>query len=77
LVRALELLKSEFAPETVQAFWRTHIDGNPAEMVAQELGWHDPSAPHKGANRVRKARSRVQLRLKKEFAGLNEFPPVE
>lgn len=75
LLRALTLLESEFAPETFKAFWRMEIDGNTAEGVARELGWHDEHFPRKGANRVRQAKARVLKRLREEFAELIGQPP--
>ena len=60
--RALDLMKTDFEPQTWQAFWRTTIDGvSPAE-VATELGLSKWS--------VYKARSRVLQRLREEFADL-------
>ena len=60
--RAVELMKKDFEPNTWQAFWRTMIDGQPANEVAEELGisrWA-----------VYKARSRVLQRLREEFEDL-------
>lgn len=75
-LRAITLLESEFARETYKAFWRMEIDGNSAEAVARELGWHDERSPRKGANRVRQAKARVLRRLREEFSELiDQLPP--
>jgi RNA polymerase sigma-70 factor (ECF subfamily) len=60
--RALELIQSEFAERTWQAFWRVAVEGRPAVEVAAELGM-SPGA-------VYIAKSRVRRRLQEEFADL-------
>lgn len=62
--RALELIRSEFAPASWQAFWRTAVDGLSAAEVGAEL--------HMTPGAVRVAKSRVLQRLRcelREFAG--------
>jgi RNA polymerase sigma-70 factor (ECF subfamily) len=60
--RALELVRSEFEHRTWEAFWKVAIDGHTAADVAAELGM-TPTA-------VRKAKSRVLLRLRQEIGDL-------
>ena len=60
--RALELMKTDFEPQTWQAFWRTTIDGTSPADVARDLGVSKWT--------VYKARSRVLQRLREEFADL-------
>jgi len=60
--RALDLLKTDFQEQTWQAFWRCTIDGLKSTEVASELNMT--------AGAVRKAKSRVLLRLREEFDGL-------
>jgi RNA polymerase sigma-70 factor (ECF subfamily) len=60
--RALELVRAEFEPKTWQAFWRTAVDGDSPADVAADLGV-TPAA-------VRKAKSRVLLRLRQEIGDL-------
>lgn len=62
LLRAIEVLRSEFQEMTWQAFWRLTVLGERAVDVAADLGIT--------ANRVRQARFRVMKRLRSEFAGL-------
>ena len=57
--RALKLIEAEFEDRTLQAFWRTTVDGLTAGAVAEELGM-TPDA-------VRKAKSRVLYRLRIEL----------
>jgi RNA polymerase sigma-70 factor (ECF subfamily) len=60
--RALELVRNEFEARTWDAFWRVAVDGlSPAE-VAAELGMT--------AVAVRKAKSRVALRLRQEIGDI-------
>ena len=63
--RALEFVREDFAVRTWTAFWRTAIDEQTAPDVAEELGM-SPAA-------VRKAKSRVQGRLRTELAELVDF----
>jgi RNA polymerase sigma-70 factor (ECF subfamily) len=66
--RAVELVRGEFEPTTWEAFWRTTVDGQPAEAVAGALGLTRAA--------VYIARSRVRRRLRAEFEGLVEFEPA-
>ncbi len=63
--RALELMKSEFQPQTWQACWEFVVAERPAAEVARELGLTE--------NAVYLAKARVLRRLKQELAGLVEF----
>ncbi len=58
---ALEIVRSEFEPNTWQAFLRTTLDDQPAPEVAQELGL--------SAGAVRQAKYRVLLRLREFLEG--------
>ncbi len=60
--RALELVRSEFEPQTWDAFWRVAVDGRTASAVADELGMAAPA--------VRMAKSRVLRRLRQEVGDL-------
>jgi RNA polymerase sigma-70 factor (ECF subfamily) len=60
--RALQLVRSEFEDRTWRAFWKVAVDGQAAGDVAAELGM-TPTA-------VRKAKSRVLLRLRQEIGDL-------
>jgi RNA polymerase sigma-70 factor (ECF subfamily) len=60
--RALELVRSEFADNTWQAFWRVTIDGQSPADVAAALGM--------SAGAVYVAKSRVLRRLREEFGDL-------
>jgi RNA polymerase sigma-70 factor (ECF subfamily) len=62
--RALQLIRSEFAPATWQAFWAVVVETRPANVVAVEL----KLTP----NAVYLARGRVLRRLRAELAGLVE-----
>lgn len=62
--RAVELMKTDFEPQTWQAFWRTTVNGEQAAAVARDLGISKWT--------VYKARSRVLQRLREEFADLLE-----
>jgi len=62
--RALDLLRTDFEPQTWTAFWRVRIDGLSAQTVAEEL--------HISASAVHTACYRVRNRLEAEFAGLIE-----
>ncbi len=60
--RALELVRGEFEPRTWEAFWRAAVEGQAPALVAEDLGV-TPAA-------VRKAKSRVLLRLRQEVGDL-------
>ncbi len=60
--RALELVRGEFEERTWQAFWRTAVDGQAPGDVAADMGV-TPAA-------VRKAKSRVLHRLRREVGDL-------
>jgi RNA polymerase sigma-70 factor (ECF subfamily) len=60
--RALELVRGEFEERTWQAFWRAAVEGQPPDLIAADLGV-TPAA-------VRKAKSRVLLRLRQEVGDL-------
>lgn len=60
--RAVELVRSEFAERTWQAFWRVVIDGQSPADVAAELGI--------SAGAVYVAKSRVLRRCRTEFQDL-------
>lgn len=62
LHRALEAIRSEFAPRTWQAFWKTTVDGQSPADVAHELSMQ-PGA-------IRVAKSRVLQRLRRELGEL-------
>jgi RNA polymerase sigma-70 factor (ECF subfamily) len=62
--RLLEQLRSEFEPQTWEAFRRAALDGRPAADIASELGM--------SANAVYIARSRVLRRLREELEALPE-----
>lgn len=53
---AAQRVRESVAETTWQAFWRTHVDGEPIESVARQLGI--------GIGNVYIARSRVMARLK-------------
>jgi RNA polymerase sigma-70 factor, ECF subfamily len=54
--RALESIRSEFAENTWQAFWRSAVESQKTAVVAEELGM--------STNSVRQAKSRVLRRLR-------------
>jgi RNA polymerase sigma-70 factor (ECF subfamily) len=60
--RALELVRGEFESQTWQAFWRAAVEGHTPADIARDLGV-SPAA-------VRKAKSRVLLRLRQEVGDL-------
>ena len=62
VARALEIMKSEFQPETWKACWECLAADRPAAEVADELGLT--------ANAVYLAKSRVLRRLREELQGL-------
>jgi RNA polymerase sigma-70 factor, ECF subfamily len=57
--RAMELIQSDFQPQTWQAFWMSVVEERPTEEIAQQLGLT--------ANSVRQAKSRVLRRLRAEL----------
>lgn len=60
--RALELVRGEFEARTWDMFWRAAIEGHPPDLIAAEMGV--------SAAAVRKAKSRVLLRLREEVGDL-------
>ena len=60
--RCCERVRSEFHDNTWQAFWRTAVEGRPANDVAEELKM--------SAVGVRVAKSRVLMRLREELGDL-------
>ena len=60
--RALEMVRSEFEARTWQAFWRVAVEGQAPAETAADLGMT--------ASAVRKAKSRVLLRLREEVGDL-------
>ena len=60
--RAMDLIKTDFEPQTWQAFWRTVVNREKPTEVAEDLGISKWT--------VYKARSRVMQRLRDEFADL-------
>jgi RNA polymerase sigma-70 factor (ECF subfamily) len=62
--QALQIVQSDFAPATWQAFRRQVIDGLPPAAAAQEFGLT--------LNAALLAKSRVLKRLRQEVAGLIE-----
>jgi RNA polymerase sigma-70 factor (ECF subfamily) len=60
--RALELVRGEFEARTWEAFWRAAVEGHSPNLIAADLGV-TPAA-------VRKAKSRVLLRLRQEVGDL-------
>jgi RNA polymerase sigma-70 factor (ECF subfamily) len=66
--RAVELVRGDFKANTWAAFWRSVVDGQPADDVAAELGMT--------RNAVYLAKARVRRRLLEEFAGLVEFENI-
>ncbi len=60
--QAMEIVKSEVAPKTWEAFYQTAIAGNDSFIVSKMLGMT--------AANVRKAKSNVLKRLRDEFEGL-------
>jgi RNA polymerase sigma-70 factor (ECF subfamily) len=58
--RAMALIETDFEPATWRAFWRTAVDGQPAQQVADELNISVAS--------VYTAKSRVLSRLRQELA---------
>jgi RNA polymerase sigma-70 factor (ECF subfamily) len=60
--RALELVRGEFEARTWQAFWHVAVEGQAPAEIASDLGMT--------AAAVRKAKSRVLLRLREEVGDL-------
>jgi RNA polymerase sigma-70 factor, ECF subfamily len=60
--RALELVRSEFEQKTWNAFWRVAVEGRTTAEVAAELDMSTAA--------VRKAKSRIVLRLREEVGDL-------
>ena len=60
--RALDLVRGEFEQRTWQAFWRAAVESQSPADIAQDLGM-TPAA-------VRKAKSRVLLRVRQEIGDL-------
>jgi RNA polymerase sigma-70 factor (ECF subfamily) len=60
--RALELMQSDFRPETWRACWMTVVEGRPAAEAAARLGLT--------VGAVYSANCRVLARLRRELAGL-------
>jgi RNA polymerase sigma-70 factor, ECF subfamily len=63
-LRGLDLVRGEFEEKTWQAFWRCAVDGRPPAEVAEEMAM-TPAG-------VRKAKSRVLMRLRQELGELLE-----
>jgi RNA polymerase sigma-70 factor (ECF subfamily) len=61
-MRALDLVRGEFEAQSWTAFWRVAIDGHATADVAAALGMTSAA--------VRKAKSRVLLRLRQEIGDL-------
>jgi RNA polymerase sigma-70 factor (ECF subfamily) len=62
--RALQLMRTDFQPNTWQAFWEVAAEGRPAADVAAELGLTTKA--------VYLAKARVMGRLRQELDGLLE-----
>jgi RNA polymerase sigma-70 factor (ECF subfamily) len=62
VARALELMQTEFSPNTWKACWEHVVNSRPAAEVAAELGI--------SAGSVYVAKSRVLSRLRQELDGL-------
>jgi RNA polymerase sigma-70 factor (ECF subfamily) len=60
--RALELIRPDFEERTLQAFWRSAVEGHATELIAADLGIY--------AVTVRLAKSRVLGRLRAEVGEL-------
>jgi len=57
--RTLQMIKEDFQKKTWRAFYRTAIDGQTSQAVAEELGMK--------ADAVRRAKFRILKRLRKEL----------
>lgn len=66
LMRALELIRSEFQERTWTAFWRLTVEGHSAAEIATDLGMK--------TNAVRQAKFRIMQRLRSEFGDLIDLP---
>ena len=66
LLRALELIRSEFQERTWTAFWRLTVERHSAAEIAADLGMN--------AAAVRQAKFRILQRLRAEFGELIELP---
>jgi RNA polymerase sigma-70 factor (ECF subfamily) len=66
LMRALELIRSEFQETTWIAFWRLTVEGHSAAEIATDLGMK--------TNAVRQAKFRIMQRLRSEFGDLIDLP---
>lgn len=64
LARALDLIRAEFSEVSWEAFWRTVVDGEPTDVVAQGLGI--------STNAVFIVKSRILQRLRNEFQDLTD-----
>ncbi len=60
--RAVQVMRTDFAAPTWQAFWGLVVEGKPAAEVARDLGL--------SVNAVYLAKARVLTRLRQELAGL-------
>ncbi|MBL8889044.1 MAG: sigma-70 family RNA polymerase sigma factor [Planctomycetaceae bacterium] len=60
--RGLEQIRNEFQPQTWAAFWRTVVDGQTTQVVANELNLSTAS--------VRQAKSRILRRLRQQLGDL-------
>ena len=67
--RALERIRGEFEEKTWLAFWRSAVDGLDTAAIAAELSM-SPCA-------IRKAKSRVLRRLRKELGDLGPPNPTD
>lgn len=65
-VRALELIKTEFEPQTWRAFWRLTVDNQPAKAVSEELGM--------STGAIYNAKYKVLRKLRTEFADVLPLP---
>ena len=66
LMRALEMVRSEFQEQTWTAFWRMTVEGHSASEIAADLGMK--------TNAVRQAKFRIMQRLRTEFGELIDLP---
>ncbi|MDB4637690.1 sigma-70 family RNA polymerase sigma factor [Planctomycetaceae bacterium] len=62
LKRALEMIESDFEPETWKAFWELSINKKPVNVISKELNM--------SAGAVRQAKYRILLRLREEIGRL-------
>lgn len=66
LMRALEMIRSEFQEQSWTAFWRMTVEGHSAAEIAADLGMK--------TNAVRQAKFRIMQRLRMEFGDLIDLP---